>query len=127
MGSSSYTRSNFKSRVRKFMSGPPVDRGIRLLDGRIPNSNFQSPRENPSLRTQEKGNVMVGKRIRVLVPAPVEAPRGAEWAASAVVWILRVARWGASAASAREGARQGRPGRSRAHPAPSSSGVAVQR
>jgi len=37
---------------------------------------------------------MVGKRIRVLVPAPVEAPRAAEWAANAVVWILHAARRG---------------------------------
>ena len=35
------------------------------------------------------------KRIRVLVPAPIEAPRGAEWAADTVVWILHAAKRGA--------------------------------
>ena len=33
--------------------------------------------------------------IRVFVPTPVEAPRGAEWAASAVVWIWHGALRGA--------------------------------
>ena len=38
---------------------------------------------------------MACERIRVVVPAPVEAPRGAEWAASAVVWILHAGLQGA--------------------------------
>jgi len=39
---------------------------------------------------------MACEHIRVVVPAPVEAPRGAELAASAVVWILRIVLQGAS-------------------------------
>ena len=35
------------------------------------------------------------KRIKVLVLAPVEVPRGAEWAASVVVWTLHKALPGA--------------------------------
>jgi hypothetical protein len=35
------------------------------------------------------------KRIQVLVPTPVEVPRGAEWAASAVVWVMQEAMRGA--------------------------------
>lgn len=42
-----------------------------------------------------KGNVMDYTRIRVTVPMPVEPPRGAEWAASAMAWILRCAPRGA--------------------------------
>jgi hypothetical protein len=30
---------------------------------------------------------MASQRIRVLIPTPVEAPRSAEWAANAVIWI----------------------------------------
>jgi hypothetical protein len=29
-------------------------------------------------------------KVRVIVPDPVAAPRGAEWAADSVVWLLRV-------------------------------------
>lgn len=28
-------------------------------------------------------------KVRVIVPDPMSAPRGAEWAAEAVVWVLR--------------------------------------
>jgi hypothetical protein len=37
---------------------------------------------------------MDGKRIRVVVPTPVEAPRGAEWAACAVMCVVQGATLG---------------------------------
>jgi len=105
LGGPNETARDYRRAIRStgwLMSGPPVDTGIRLLDDRIQNCNFQSPRENSSLRTQglsasieREGQFMDCKRTRVLVPAPVEAPRGAEWAAGTVVWILRAAKRGA--------------------------------
>jgi hypothetical protein len=70
-----------------------VAEGIPLVNGLIQNRNFRRLSEGPNLCTREvfdlsrQGSVMTCKHIRVVVPAPVEAPRGAEWAASAAVWI----------------------------------------
>jgi len=33
---------------------------------------------------------MSGQYVKVLVPEAVDAPRGALWAAAALVWVLRV-------------------------------------
>jgi hypothetical protein len=43
-------------------------------------------------RPRMKGADMDPRHIKIIVPRPVEAPRGAAWAAVAVVWAWRAAR-----------------------------------
>ena len=64
------------------------------------------------------------EHIRVLVPTPVETPRGAEWAANAVVWILHGAVRGASLLRRWAVAPKGDPRDRNADPAGSSNHVA---